>query len=180
MPRKFLKRYLPDHKTVSELWYLRPFKALLHDPALIHPNRRTASTALAIGLFWAFVPVPAQMAGAALFALWLRVNLPIAMATVWVSNPFTIGPILYAQYRVGTWLLGQHPGAFRFEPTLDWLLQSVGHVWQPMLVGTLVFAAVIPVLGYIVLNRIWMYSVMRRYSARPHFRRHPFNRKRGQ
>ena len=32
MPRKFLKRYLPDHKSLREQWYLRPFQALLHDP----------------------------------------------------------------------------------------------------------------------------------------------------
>lgn len=177
MPRKFLKRYLPDQESVHEQWYLRPFRALLHDPALLHPNRRTASIAFAIGLFWAFIPLPIQMAGAGLVALWLRVNLPIAMATVWISNPFTMGPILYGQYWVGVLLLGEDPGNFHFEPTLDWLLNGLAHIWLPMLLGTLVFVIVFPLLGYVALNRIWMFSVMRRYTARPHFRLHPFRRK---
>lgn len=177
MPRKFFKRYLPDHKTVREQWFLRPFEALLHDPALIHPNRRTASLALAIGLFWAFVPIPLQMVPAALIALWWRVNVPIAIAAVWISNPFTAGPIFYAQYRIGTWLLGQPPGDFHFELSLDWLMEGFMNIWQPMLLGTLVFAVLTSIIGYVVMNRLWMISVMRRYKARPHFTLHPFRRR---
>ena len=174
MPRKFLKRYLPDHRTLREQWYLRPFQALLHDPALLHPNRRTATRALAIGLFWAFIPVPFQMAGAALVALWLRVNIPIALASVWITNPVTMGPIFYAQYRLGAWLLDESPGDFQFELSLEWLTQGLMNIWQPMLLGTLVFAVFFSTLGYVVLNRIWMMSVMRSYTARPHFTLHPF------
>lgn len=177
MPRKFLKRYLPDHKAVREQWFLRPFQALLHDPALLYPNRRSASRALAIGLFWAFIPVPFQMAGATLIALWLRVNIPIAMGAVWITNPLTMGPIFYAQYRVGAWLLDQPPGDFHFELSMTWLMEGLLTIWQPMLVGTLVFALIFPALGYLVLNRVWMLSVMRRYTARPHFKLHPFRKK---
>ena len=177
MPRKFLKRYLPDQQSVHDQWYLRPFRALLHDPALLYPNRRTASIAFAIGLFWAFVPMPVQMGGAALVALWWRVNLPIAMATTWISNPFTMGPILYAQYWIGILLLGENPGRIHFEPTLDWLLAGLAHIWLPMLLGTLVFVIVLPPLGYLILNRLWMLSVMRRYTSRPHFTLHPFRRR---
>lgn len=177
MPRKFIKRYLPDHDTVRKQWFLRPFQALLHDPALLFPNRRTASLALGVGLFWAFVPIPFQMAPAALIAVWWRVNVPIAMASVWITNPFTMGPIFYAQYRVGAWLLGQDPGDFHFELSLEWLTEGFMHIWQPMLLGTVVFAVVFSLLGYVVMNRIWMVSVMRRYKARPHFRLHPFRRK---
>lgn len=177
MPRKFLKRYLPDPHSLREQWYLRPFQALLHDPALLHPNRRAASRALAIGLFWAFVPIPFQMAPAALMALWMRVNLPIAITTVWVTNPLTMGPIFYAEYRLGAWLLDARAKDFRFELTLDWLTEGLVHIWQPMLLGMLIFSVVSATLGYFLLNWIWKFSVMRSYTARPHFRLHPFRRK---
>lgn len=177
MPRKFLKRYLPDHKSLREQWYLRPFQALLHDPALLYPNRRTASRALAIGLFWAFVPVPLQMAPAALMALWMRVNLPIAIAAVWVTNPLTMGPIFYAEYRLGAWLLDARATDFRFELTLHWLTEGLLLIWQPMLLGMLIFSVVSATLGYVLLNWIWKFSVMRSYTARPHFRLHPFRRR---
>lgn len=179
MPRKFLKRYLPDHRTLREQWYLRPFQALLHDPALLYPNRRTASRALALGLFWAFIPVPLQMAGAALMALWMRVNLPIAVAAVWVTNPLTMGPIFYAEYRLGAWLLDRPPGDFRFELSFEWLMEGLQHIWEPMLLGTLVFCVFFSALGYVVLNRVWMFSVMRSYTSRPHFKLHPFRRRSG-
>jgi uncharacterized protein (DUF2062 family) len=102
---------------------------------------------------------------------------PIAVASVWITNPFTMGPIFYAQYRTGAWLLGQSPGDFRFELSLEWLTEGFMNIWQPMLLGTLVFAIVFSILGYALLNRLWMISVMRRYKARPHFRLHPFRRR---
>lgn len=177
MPRKFLKRYLPDHRQLNGAWYLRPFSALLHDPALLYPNRRSASRAFALGLFWAFIPVPFQMAGSALMALWLRVNLPIAIATVWITNPLTMGPIFYAEFRLGAWLMDTPPTGFRFELSFDWIVGGLIHIWQPMLLGTLIFSVVSSIVGYIVLNWVWMQSVMRSYTARPHFTLHPFRRR---
>lgn len=177
MPRKFLKRYLPEPKAIREQWYLRPFRALLHDPALLFPNRRTASRAFAIGLFWACVPMPFQMAPAALMAIWLRVNLPIAMAAVWVSNPVTMGPIFYLEYRLGAWLLGIGRGEFQFELSIAWLTEGMLNIWQPLLLGVLIVGLLAAFTGFVVMNLLWKASVMRRYTARPHFRFHPFRRK---
>lgn len=42
---------------------------------------------LAVGAFYAFVPFPWQMLLAAITALWLRFNLPVAVAMVWITNP---------------------------------------------------------------------------------------------
>lgn len=169
MPRKFLKRHLPDHASLRKQWYLRPFKALLHDPALLYPNRRTATRAFAIGLFWAFIPIPLQMVASAMMAIWLRVNLPIAVAAVWMTNPFTMGPIFYLEYRLGAWLLGQPPGDFSFELSFEWLFEGMLEIWQPMLLGALIFSVVSAVLGYAILNWIWMHSALTRYRERPHF-----------
>lgn len=169
MPRKFLKRHLPDHASLRKQWYLRPFKALLHDPALLYPNRRTATRAFAIGLFWAFIPIPLQMVASAVMAIWLRVNLPIAVAAVWITNPVTMGPIFYLEYRLGAWLLDQPPGDFSFELSFEWLTEGMLRIWQPMLLGTLIFSVVSALLGYAILNWIWMHSALTRYRERPHF-----------
>lgn len=177
MPRKLIRRYLPDPEAMRQQWFLRPFEALLHDPALLFPNRRSASMALAIGLFWACVPIPLQMVPSGLMAIWLRVNLPIALASVWATNPVTMGPLLYAEYRLGAWLLGRKGGEFQFELSLEWLAEGFLTIWQPMLLGTLIFAITFSVLGYLLLNVAWKISVMRRYRARPHFRLFPFRRR---
>ena len=176
MPRKFIRRYVPDHKTMREQWFLRPFAALLHDPALLFPNRRSASKAAAVGLFWACFPIPFQMVPAGLTAIWLRVNLPIALAAVWVTNPVTMGPLLYAEYRLGAWLLGRKGGEFQFELSFEWLAEGFLNIWQPMLLGTLIFAVVFALIGYFLMNLAWTISVTRRYRARPHFRLFPRKR----
>lgn len=47
-------------------------------------NRRSTVRGLAIGAFYAFVPFPWQMLLAAITAVWLRFNLPVAVAMVWI------------------------------------------------------------------------------------------------
>ena len=105
MPRKLIKRYLPDHKKIREHKHLRFLGALLHDPNILHLNRRSVSGAFSLGLFVAFIPVPFQMVLSALGAIFFRVNLPIAVGLVWVTNPLTMPPLFYFAYKVGTWIL---------------------------------------------------------------------------
>ncbi|MCK5360538.1 MAG: DUF2062 domain-containing protein, partial [Gammaproteobacteria bacterium] len=87
MPRKFIKRYLPDRKSIHETSQLRHFRPYLHHPCLWHLNRRTVSGAVAIGLFCACLPMPMEMLIAAMMAILFKVNLPISVTLVWVSNP---------------------------------------------------------------------------------------------
>ena len=49
----------------------------------------------------AFLPVPFQMVLAALGALWRRVNLPLAVALICITNPLTMAPAFYLCYKVG-------------------------------------------------------------------------------
>ena len=56
---------------------------------------------LAIGLFWAFIPMPFQMLPATFFCLIGTANLPIALLCVWISNPLTYAPILYVESFIG-------------------------------------------------------------------------------
>jgi uncharacterized protein (DUF2062 family) len=58
--------------------------------------------------FGLLIPV-LQILFAALFAVFLRANLPIAAAATLVSNPLTYAPLYVAAYRVGTNLIGEQP-----------------------------------------------------------------------
>ena len=102
MPKHLFKRYAPDPQAVREHKHLRVFAAFLHDPNLFHLNRRSVSGAFAAGLFWAMIPIPVQMLAAALTAITVRINLPISVALVWVTNPFTMPAVFYFNYLVGT------------------------------------------------------------------------------
>ena len=72
--------------------------------ALWIPCRDTVATGLAIGLFFSMMPMPLQMIPAALLAMRLHANVPFAIAACWVTNPVTIGPVLWGQCKLGQWL----------------------------------------------------------------------------
>lgn len=156
MPRKFIRKYMPDHDKIRNHVQLnRVFGNLLHDPNLLHLNRRSVSSAFAVGLFIAFVPVPFQMLLAAAAAIIVRCNLPIAVALVWITNPFTMGPIFFFSYKVGTWFLGTPIRAVQFAPSWEWFSSELGVIWQPLLLGSFGMGLVSAALGYGVIRLLW-------------------------
>ena len=61
-------------------------------------------------LFWGMVVsfsplVGFQMLIVFFLALLVRANLPLIVALQWISNPFTMGPIYFADYKIGRILL---------------------------------------------------------------------------
>ena len=62
------------------------------------------ATGLAIGLFFAVMPVPMQMIFAGVIAMRFRSNVPVAMASCWLSNPVTNVPIWAFQLVLGNWI----------------------------------------------------------------------------
>ena len=66
MPKKTIKKLMPDHQKIKSNKHLQIFGDLLHNGNLWHLNRRSVAKAFAVGLFFAFVPVPFQMVLAAL------------------------------------------------------------------------------------------------------------------
>jgi len=171
MPRRFFQRFLPSPRTIREHKSLQIFGNWLHDPNLWHLNRRSVAAAFAIGLFFAWMPVPFQMALSAGFAIYFRANLPISVVLVWITNPVTIPPMFYFAYLVGTWIIGEPPTDFSFELTFDWLLNELESSWQPFLVGCFTMASICSLAGYFFINTIWRYSVMNRRAIKFHQRK---------
>src|SRR3990167_7491178 len=87
MPRRFFKRYMPHPDRIKANKSLRVLGALIHDPNLWHLNRHSVARAVAIGLFWAMIPMPLQMVAAALVALPARPNLPFPVGLVGLPTP---------------------------------------------------------------------------------------------
>ena len=145
---------------------LRHLGVLLHDENLWHLNRRSVSGGVAAGLFWAMIPMPVQMVASAFSAVVFRINLPISVALVWLTNPLTIPPVFYMNYLVGTWLLGTPADAAEFQLSVEWIANEIGAIWKPLYLGSLVLAVLLAVCGYAAMRLYWRWHVMRRFRRR--------------
>ncbi|MBK1719458.1 DUF2062 domain-containing protein [Thiocystis violacea] len=162
--KKWLKSVIPTPKAIHENRWIGLFGKLLHDPNLWHLNRRSVAGAFAVGLFVMYLPPVAQSILAAALAIFLRVNLPISAALVWVTNPVTSPPMYYFAYWLGCQFLGIPAVGFDFHFWLDW------HNWLdiliPLLIGCLVCGAVCSLLGYLTIQILWRWKLVRQINKR--------------
>ena len=165
-PKKLIARYFPDPDTIRNHKNLRCFGSLLVNPGLWHLNRHSVAKAFAVGVFCAFMPIPFQMLLAAAIAIMVHCNIPISVALVWLTNPITMPPVFYFCYRLGAWILGVPAQQFDFEANLDWVLNSMLHIWQPFLLGCLVSGLVFAMLSWCVIHVAWRVMVTRRWKGR--------------
>lgn len=166
MPVRRLKKYLPTPEQVRNEKSLRFLGQLLHDPNIWHLNRSSVCGAFGLGLFMAYMPVPFQMLPAALLAIAFRVNLPVAIMLVWISNPITTPPMFYLAYVVGAHITGAEIHQFHFEPSLDWLFLELGTRWRPFLVGCLFMGCSLGFLGFFSMQLLWRLHLLQRIKER--------------
>lgn len=166
MPKKFLKKLFPSPEQVKNNPSLRLLAPLFANPNLWHINRRSVARAFFVGLFCAFLPLPFQMGIAALIAFYAHSNVPISVGLVWITNPFTMPPIFYATYRFGAWLLNTPDNGFHIELSIDWVLNELGNIWEPLFVGSLTAGIVFGVLAYIGIQITWRMHVINTWKKR--------------
>lgn len=166
MTKRFIKKWFPAYESVGGHHRLGMLGPRLRAPDLWHLNRRSVAGAFALGLFVAFLPIPMQMLLAAAIAIVIRVNLPISVLLVWVSNPVTMPPMLYSAYTLGRWILGEPRRSFRVEITMDWFTGDLLTIWKPLLTGSLILAVVASTLAYVTIRVLWWFSVVQRLKLR--------------
>ena len=126
----------------------------LFDTELWHPNRQRFAAGMAIGAFFALLPLPIQMIAAGLMAYITRVNIPAAIAGTWISNPFTFPLCVYAQYRIGCLLTAREAIGFRSHDALAMLT----HAPMPFFVGIVPTALLLAFIVYPLTLLIWDFS----------------------
>lgn len=166
MPRKLLRKYMPDEHKLKSNRYLSWLGDHIHDPNLWHLTRKSVCRAFMVGLFCAFIPLPSQMLIAAVIALVVRSNLPISVGLVWITNPITIPPMFYFSYWIGTLILGSPLQKVQFELTWEWFTNGLSAIWLPLIVGSTVCGIVAGGLGYILMQRFWVWHVNHNWNKR--------------
>jgi len=166
MPKDFIKRYLPSPEKIRDIKALQFLGDILHQPNLWHINRHSIARAFLIGVFWCFIPIPFQMVAAALFAIWFNGNLPLSVALVWITNPLTMPPIFYFNYRVGAWILHRPTLPFDFELSWQWISHRLVEVGVPLYLGSVVCGLVFGALLFFLIHILWRRKVRRDWAHR--------------
>ena len=152
---------------------------------LWHLNRHSVAWGVASGVFWAWIMLPVQTIGAVATSIFTRGNVPLAMASTWISNPLTMVPCFFLTYYVGLKVTGTEPihgleaqlraamDAGLLEGTrmtAKLLFEQLPHLY-PVYIGGVVVGAVTALISYVVVKVIWRWSLIRRWNRRHDERR---------
>ncbi len=151
---KRLKKYIPSRESVENHKMLSFISHHFRGRDYLWEfNQSTVTKATWIGVFWAVMPMPLQMLPAVVFAILFRANILVAIAWVWVSNPFTMLPILYASYYLGCHALGIEFSANAVSANIHHLASNWHLILLPLVLG----AVILGIIGSFVLSiSVWL------------------------
>ena len=172
--RKWLGRLIPTREQAVQYRCLCWLGPLLAREWLWHRNRKTVAAGAAIGVFVGLIVPFGQIPLAALGAVVLRANLPVAAAGTLISNPLTTGPICWLAYQTGSAILhagaglpaGTGSGLIEGWPasgmhTIDWL-GRIAELGGPLMLGLALFATAGALLTYLGIRALWRVASLRK------------------
>lgn len=137
---------------------------------------------LAIGMFVAWTPtIGLQMIIAGSLAWLLGGNTAAAMAIVWITNPYTVVPVYWFNYRIGLLVLGgpavgwgwfvdlfNPPEVMSWSDYVAYAWGKTLEVFWPMWVGSVFVGLVLAFISYFVTRTaVRRYRGMRAARSRP-------------
>ena len=185
MIRRRLQRMLPTEETLRTHRSLRWLGPLLRRPWLWQLSRRRVAAGAAIGVFFGFLFPVLQIALAAIAAVVLRANLPVAAVSTLISNPFTYVPIGVLAHKTGAALLNEPADAEAARAQAEAFVEQLESreadprtrsqqllgIGKPLMLGLAVFAAVGGAATWFGVNVAWLALVAWRRRRRGQHRR---------
>jgi len=157
--KESLKKYSPKPENLNLGWFNKHLK----NPEIWKWNKKTISRAFAIGLFFAFIPLPMHTLLVAIFAVVFSANILLSILVVWVNNPITMVPFYYFTYKLGASILGIEMDP-EFEFTFSYLMENFGNATIAFWVGGLITSIVSALLGYYSIIAIYKYKALKRVN----------------
>ncbi|HSI18071.1 MAG TPA: DUF2062 domain-containing protein, partial [Sphingomonas sp.] len=168
----WVKHHVPTRESIEANRWLRPVAHRILVPHLWRFNRRSVPRGVALGLFSGVLFPFAHMGIAAVLALPFRANVPTAVGTTLLNNPITFLPLMASAYQIGHWVLRlDHavPGrplatnVKANEGVLHWLVAQGG---PATIVGLVILASVLAIIGYFATGLIWRLKIARKWRRR--------------
>ncbi|WP_144982853.1 DUF2062 domain-containing protein [Gimesia aquarii] len=159
-------------------WKSSP-RRLLRSILMLDDTAHSIALGTAIGMFIALTPtVGIQMLMVICFAFvtrpLFRFNQIASLITVYISNPLTMIPIYWFDYKVGTYYVGgsmnqkEFAKIFEFEGFSGWwetVKQLILEVGSPLIIGSLIVATFCALVTYPIMLRLVMHFQKMRPTA---------------
>lgn len=166
-------KHVPTREQLEQSRWLKPFSRHILRSDLWRFNRRSVPRGVALGLFVGVMIPLAHFIVATIIAVFVRANIPAALAATFIGFPAIYVFIAAAAYKLGPWLLhvdqltNVAPIAGTMQATeFDHLLQMVTSKGLPIAFGLFVIATVVSALGYLVTGFLWRIRVAKKRQAR--------------
>jgi len=161
MPINYVRKKIPGKDDILSCKSLCVFGRFMHSPGIWDINKKTISRAIAIGLFFAFIPVPFQMVLAMASAILFQAYAPLSICMVWITNPITMPPIFYGAFVLGSWVTDYSVSGLSFSNFMPWLESNSSDVLFVFLSGCLIFSLFFSFVGFVSV-RLYYFLVERR------------------
>lgn len=162
MPKKFIKRWTPHPEKIKEYKHLKCLGKIAETKYLWQMHRANVSRACLVGVFVMWIPLPLQTMIVILGAILFKANIPVSVALTFITNPITMPPMIYLNYKIGSLLLGLQPQKINFSIETDILIQQFFDIWKPLLLGTFLVATITSVLSYYLVDFLWKLHLIQR------------------
>ena len=132
-------------------------------------GRNPLAKGIAFGLLCGLLPLgPIQMAATVLMCVKWRGNALIGIVTTLYSNALTIVPLYMLSFQIGCWFVGGDepmPNMSALTESQGWLSGTwdwLGAMGSPLLIGIPLLGIALAVLGYVLVQIIWLFPVLLR------------------
>lgn len=176
---RLYRENVPTRESLAENRLIQPVAHRVLAPELWRFTRRSVPRGVALGLLVGiFLLIPGlQIAGAALLALPIRANVPLAVAMTFLSNPATTPFIAGLSLYVGSFMLGRTADMSRFMALIEhhaglseWTAWLLSETAPALLFGLFVVSLVTAAFGYLIADWLWRARVARKWTVRRHVR----------
>lgn len=173
--RRWWHENAPSRESLENSRILAPVAHRVLAPELWRFTRRSVPRGVALGLLVGiFLLIPGvQIAGAALLALPVRANIPLAAAMTFLSNPATTPLILWMSVTIGNWSLGRSADLARFMQLVhehasayEWFAWLFSEAAPALLFGLAFISVVAAAVGYLLASWVWRLHLWRKWQAR--------------
>lgn len=165
----------PRREALENSRLLAPIAHRVLAPELWRFTRRSVPRGVALGLLVGiFLMIPGlQVAGAALLALPVRANVPIAAVMTFLSNPATTPFILWASVYIGNIALRRSADTSQFMALINdhasigkWMHWLFSEAAPALVFGLFMISVVTAAIGYLLASWLWRAHLLRKWRAR--------------